>query len=409
MHTTNRKPRICLVAHNAFGALTGIPTGHIGGIERQQSSMARWLSRQGYEVSMVTWDEGQEQDVYAGVRIITTCKRNAGLRGVRFFHPRWTSLHQALRIADADIYHYNCGDLGLGQVVLWCQRHGKASIHSVANDPDCDPQLPHLKPLREKLLYRYGLRHANCITVQTHSQQKRLEEGFGISSQVVGTPNDSSLHPQNERCQKSGTSHTSHTFLDEPDEPLRVLWAGRFVEQKRFDWLLDIAERCPHLTFDVVGGANSDSGYASALMQRAQTLSNVVLHGKVPYVQMASFYQQADILFGTSRYEGFPNVFIEGWSYGLPVVSSFDPDDVISTYGLGSVAKDLDGLATALCRVAACPADRQRFSIAAQNYYGENLTIDAVMTRFESLFLKLTSEEQCHKLHTSQLNTAAQH
>jgi len=38
----NKNIRICIVAHNAYGALTGEDTGHIGGIERQTSLMAVW-------------------------------------------------------------------------------------------------------------------------------------------------------------------------------------------------------------------------------------------------------------------------------------------------------------------------------------------------------------------------------
>lgn len=35
---------ICLVAHFAYGALAGGEHGHIGGVERQTSLMAKWLA-----------------------------------------------------------------------------------------------------------------------------------------------------------------------------------------------------------------------------------------------------------------------------------------------------------------------------------------------------------------------------
>ena len=36
---------ICFVAHFAYGELASIDTGHIGGVERQTSQMAKWLAK----------------------------------------------------------------------------------------------------------------------------------------------------------------------------------------------------------------------------------------------------------------------------------------------------------------------------------------------------------------------------
>ena len=52
----DRRLSICLVAHNAAGAMFGGDQGHIGGVERQTSLMARWLAARGYGVSVLTWD-----------------------------------------------------------------------------------------------------------------------------------------------------------------------------------------------------------------------------------------------------------------------------------------------------------------------------------------------------------------
>ena len=153
----NTKPRICFVAQNAYGALAGVDTGHIGGIERQQSMMARWLANRGLQVSMVTWDEGQEDGIVLdGVSVFKMCREEAGIKGLRFLWPKWTSLCGAMRRADADIYYYNCGDLGLGQVVMWCRRYGRKCLYSVASNPDCDHDLPVLKELHDS--YKRKLR-----------------------------------------------------------------------------------------------------------------------------------------------------------------------------------------------------------------------------------------------------------
>ena len=53
-----KKPTLCIVAHNSYGALTSGSTGQIGGVEQQTVLMAKWFVGKGYEVSMITWDEG---------------------------------------------------------------------------------------------------------------------------------------------------------------------------------------------------------------------------------------------------------------------------------------------------------------------------------------------------------------
>ena len=106
----NKKPSICFVAHFAYGALTGGESGHVGGVERQTSLMAKWLAKRGYKVSMLTWDEGQKDGVEIdSVKVFKMCRKDDGIKGFRFFHPRWNSLNAAMERANADIYHQNCG------------------------------------------------------------------------------------------------------------------------------------------------------------------------------------------------------------------------------------------------------------------------------------------------------------
>ena len=57
------KPSICIVAHNAYGVLAGKEGAHVGGVEVQTPMLAKWLARNGYEVSMITWDEDYQDGV----------------------------------------------------------------------------------------------------------------------------------------------------------------------------------------------------------------------------------------------------------------------------------------------------------------------------------------------------------
>jgi glycosyltransferase involved in cell wall biosynthesis len=374
--TKDNKPSFCLVAHKAAGELFGGQQGYIGGVERQTSMLARWLAAQGYGVSMLTLGEGQggDEEVVDGVRVIKMCSMEAGLPGLRFFHPRWTSLNRAMRLADADLYYHNCAEYVTGQIALWCQCHQRKFVYSSASDLDCTPGLPGIKKWRVRTLYRYGLLHANRIVVQTRRQQQMLSDGYGRDSMVLPMP-----------C--PGPSPAEYqTPVPPGNSGWRILWVGRICPEKKPERLLELAILCPEMQVDVVGPAD-DSAYSKEICDRARTLPNVTLHGAIPRMRMPGFYQHASCLCCTSVLEGFPNTFLEAWSHGLPVVSTFDPDRLIEERQLGVAAQDVKGLVGGIKMLCESPERWLQASGRARQYYVENHRVDAVMPRFLEVFL----------------------
>lgn len=371
-----QRPVIGIVSHNAYGALTGGTHGHVGGVEWQTSLTARWLAARGYSVRLLTWDEGQPDGVEIdGVRVVKICRRNAGVPGVRFFHPRWSGLSRALHAAAADVYYHNCGEYVTGQVALWCRRRRLPFVYSVASNPDCDPRLPEMRKLRERVLYRYGLLHADEVIVQTRSQQEMLAHGFGRTSSVIPMP-----------C--PGPSDDEYV-PPAPPRPgtARVAWVGRIVPLKRLEWLLDLAVQLPVTAFDIVGAAEADTAYTRALRARAAQLPNVTLHGRIERARMPEVYRRANCLCCTSSHEGFPNTFLEAFSYGVPVVSTIDPDGLLVARGLGATATDVPGLLAELRALLGGAARWRATSQSARQYYRENHTVAVVLPRFEHAFL----------------------
>jgi len=370
----NRRPRLCFVSHYAYGALSGGYCGHIGGVEWQTSLMAKWFAGRGYPVSILTWDEGQEDGVEIdGVRVFKMCRKEAGIKGLRFFWPTWTSVVGAMKRADADIYYQNCGEYTTGQVALWCRRHNRRFVYSVASDPDCDARLPEMHRVHERALYRYGLRHADQVIVQTHQQQKMLYAGFRRDSVMIPMP-----------C--PGPSQEEYSRHDqERNGSQRVLWIGRICLVKRPDRLLDLAETCPDVRFDFVGPADGTE-YSRGICERAKALENVTVHGPAAREYVSHFYRQAAIVCCTSDFEGFPNTFLEAWSWGVPIVSTFDPDGLIAEKGLGRVGRDVAELAAGIRTLLDEPNQWRAASRPARLYYAENHAMDVAMVRFERVF-----------------------
>jgi glycosyltransferase involved in cell wall biosynthesis len=144
-----------------------------------------------------------------------------------------------------------------------------------------------------------------------------------------------------------------------------------------------VAAELRDVAFDVVGVVRDGSPRVSPLLDRAARLPNVTIHGVVPYAKMADYYRRCQVLCCTSAHEGFPNTFLEAWTLGIPVVSTFDPDGVIATHDLGSVARDQKELVDCLRRITRSPEVWREYSIRARKYCLENHAPDVCLPQLE--------------------------
>ena len=369
----NHKPRICVVAHAAYNLLSGrTDLQHIGGAEVQIVTLARALVDIGFPLSFVTWDHGQpDGEQQGGMSVFKSYDPAKGLPFLRFVHPRWTRLNAALSRADADFYLQPCADTVTGQVAIWCRRHRRRFAFVVMSDEDCMPGIPRLRTRRERYLSCYGREHADCIIAQTHHQERLLRK---VTSSQVAV-----VRP----C--GGSQDESRQMAEYTDRRPRILWLGRFSREKRIEWLLDLARICPEYDFDVLGGSNSGDSYAQDISREANGMPNVHLHGLVPHSKIGGYYSRAHALVLTSRYEGFPTVFLEAWSYGVPTVSTVDVDGIIAEARLGAVGATVPELARALQQLLGARDRWESCSRRAREYHREHHTPRATASAVAAL------------------------
>jgi glycosyltransferase involved in cell wall biosynthesis len=353
--------------------------------------MARWLASRGHDVSLLTWDEGQPDGlVIDGVRVLKMCGRNDGVPFLRFVTPRWTSLNASLARADADIYYQNCGEYVTGQVGLWCRLHRRAFVYSAASDADCDGDLPLMPERRVRAFYRLGVRLADRVIVQTGRQHRMFERGFGRDATVVPLP-----------CAPSPAARRSG--LDSGHHPT-IAWIGRICEVKRPDRFLEAAALLPEYRFLLVGPDDDRPEYTREIHKRAAALPNVVITGAATPEDVARLLDASACLCCTSDHEGFPNTFLEAWSHGRPIVSTWDPDDLIAVHGLGTVAeRSPAAVAAAIRHLLSSPDDWQRASRNASRYFDETHALDRVMPRFEQVFREAAVERGFRSSDRSQI------
>jgi glycosyltransferase involved in cell wall biosynthesis len=363
---------VCLINLKGLDYLTGSSVRRfIGGIERQLAVLAKLLAADGLRVACVVYDHDQGERIQSeNVDVYAAFAPNAGWPGLRFLHPRSTALWSTMRRVDARVYVQMGGGDETGRVALGCRllRRSADFVFFVASDGDCVPELPMIRHRRARVLYRHGLGRADRVIAQTSRQRELLEHHFKIRSVVARLP----IVPGSEAAPLARGRG-------------RVLWVGRFDPPKRVEMLIAAAERCPELRFDLAGNANAESDYQQALVGRAATLPNVYLHGRLGDAALWGLYRTASVLCCTSRIEGFPTTFLEAWSTGLPVVTTFDPDGVVAARGLGQVVTSLDELVAVLRTVAGSVRSRGAWSRNALRFFEERYSPQACLPRLREV------------------------
>jgi glycosyltransferase involved in cell wall biosynthesis len=342
--------RICFIGLFNLPVLAREYNQHgIGGEEVQHTLLAKALSARGLEVSMVVLDYGQkDSESWDGVTTYKTYTPAAGIPGLRFFHPRWTGTWSAMSRAGADVYYLSCAGFRVGLAAMFARCNRRKTIFRIASDTDCEPDrlLIDQNYRRDKLLYEFGLNHADAILAQSEHQRAAMQRNYHLDSSVAPMLVD---HPR--------------AVLEFDQRSMPVLWVSNIRQLKRPDTLLELAIELPNTMMHMVGGpiVGSTDLY-EAIKTRAAASQNVTFHGQIPYHDVNDYFSAARVFVNTSEVEGFPNSYLQSWARGTPVIAFFDPDGIIAREGLGVAVKDIEEMREA---VRSLVSDRERWNAAS--------------------------------------------
>jgi glycosyltransferase involved in cell wall biosynthesis len=172
----------------------------------------------------------------------------------------------------------------------------------------------------------------------------------------------------------------------------QVLWVGRLDEEKRLGLLLQVAERCPDIHFEIVGDGPQTAA-VEQLKQWAAQLPNVHMHGYIPHAGVLHLYSGASALVCTSTNEGFPNTFLEAWGQCVPVVTTFDPDGIVARNQLGVYAPDIESLTKGIQAICSDHALCERLGRNAGEYYRRYHTVESASIAYDRLFRGLIGQQ----------------
>jgi hypothetical protein len=295
--------------------------GVAGGAELQSVYIARALAVGGFRVRHVVASAGISR-TQEGVEVVEL-PAQYGVRGLS----RRRAIVDGLRESNARLYIQRPAGIETGFAGVFARSMRRKFVFSASSDADFMRDREQLKLLGGNLevrsanvQYRLGLRCANAIVVQTEHQARMAEQMLGRRPRVI--PNFSDLGDRG--------AGPRDMFL----------WIGAFAGVKDPLSFVSLAERVSSAQFVMV--AKERAGWhdlAADVRVRAARLPNLELLDPMPREELLVLYGRAIAVVSTSEYEGFSNVFLEGWARGVPALSlRVDPDGVIARHGLGVVA-----------------------------------------------------------------------
>ena len=289
----------------------------IGGAEVQMTMLATELAGRGLRVAHIVHPVENDPGLENPTLIQRPPWSGRGRRNV--LREAW-AVWSGLRRAKAASYIVR----GSGGYVIvaaaFCTLHRRPLVFSTSNDLDFDFERDDRRPLVLGI-YRRAIGLARRMVVQTEHQR--------------------------DLARTSGWEPTVIPSFGEPAErtngqPRHFLWANRLVDYKRPREFLELAEAVPEAKFLMIAVNTSETTpeLADHVRREAERLPNLELHPARPREELHEAMADAAAVVTTSRVEGMPNMFLEAWARGIPVLSlNVDPDDRITRDGAGIFAE----------------------------------------------------------------------
>ncbi len=367
--------RLCIVEPFAYPVLANRDVGFAGGAEIQLVLCARALRDAGYRVSMIVGDYGQPAtEVHDGIEAHRCRLRylNAGARR-SFPADSWELLATLRRIGAPLVLTANPQSL-LATLALHRWRSGSKLVKVVVSTSDVEV----VSGALGSRLYRMGLKGVDQAAFQTEEQAVKGRRNFGMRGRVIPTFLPSASAPAG----------------DAPRD-IDVLWVGGCDANKRPELLLDLAEALPAARFVMISTPRGDLRRYEQVRGRAAALPNVEHLGFVleedssqPFWnQLMPYHRRARLLVSTSRLEGFPNVFLEAWSAGAPVVSlNVDPDGIIQRHALGCRSGTMEQLTADVAGLLDAETRREELAANGRAYVARTHATEVVVRKYLDMF-----------------------
>ena len=347
-----------------------------GGEERVMADKMNYLAEHGYEITLLTYEQGEHKLSYP----LHPTIKHYDLR-TRFFVITNESLGKK-------VYHLIAlrkkfinrlcskimevrADLLISTIVplknisllinvkkktgirIWLESHlaFKATIRAT------DFNKNSFKYYIAKLYDRWNLQavqHCDCLIALTNGDAENWKK---YSHQVIVIPNP--------------ITHIPHE-LSLPKSPHRIIAVGRLHAQKGFDLLIQafslIANSIPDWYIDIYGHGIEEQ-HLKELIHSKNLGNRIFLKGVTDHI--FEEYQKSQFFVLSSRYEGWGLVLLEAMACGIPCVSfrcDYGPEDIIKDKVDGILVEDgnIQEMADKILWTATHPKERNEMGKVAR-------------------------------------------
>jgi glycosyltransferase involved in cell wall biosynthesis len=288
-------------------------------------------------------------------------------------------LYRALKQIRPHIIYQNCGSAHTGIAALYAKNFGAKLIHQICNDNTLKSYhglrfRTKAKSAIEQIFLDFGMRNADVIVGQSERQNTLLRKRYFRKCDVI-------IH--------LGHPLPKRKINKAPDTV--ILWISNFKYHQKQPYLfIELAKRFRNnkdVSFVMIGGSIGRENEFQNLLEKIKTVPNLSYLGPLHQDEVNLHLRRGHVLVNTSRYEGFPNTFVQAWLREVPVVSlNIDPDEILVGEKIGFHSKTFDKLVCDVSNLVENLALREEMGKKARCYAEKNHTIDGMVDKLISVF-----------------------
>jgi len=294
-----------------------------GGAEKQLALIANALSEGGHSVYFVV--PGEAKSSHSKISIRSGWVEKKGSPGIRHFTYRMPNLLNILISIRADVYYTRGSSIFVPTVVKAASKIDSISLIGLAHIADLvfskwkerHPNLSifqyFLQYLKFQYFLQFGVKRAMYCAVQNLEQKQQL--------QTLGVQNIELLNIFQSTNVK-GKFKTSNKKYD-------LIWVGSVNSRKGAHKLPELISLIPTLSICIIG--EQTGAESKKIISKCLQYENVHYLGRLLNKNVLLNLDRTKIHINTADSEGFPNVFLEAWALGIPVVSlKANPNNLLS-------------------------------------------------------------------------------
>lgn len=330
-----------LILHRSFAL--------VGGAERVITDKANYLAKDGHQLMLVSYEQGQHPLPYElhpsvkykdlDCRFFTLSKYSAPMHLYHFFR---------LKKRFSENLHSVVLDFNPDVVVL--ASDWQTLMGSVVEAVSPIPVIAEFHNTYDYVMRKVGVSEGWLKTKLTQYYYRQTIKNLGKCAQlVVLTESDARgwrQHFKNVTVIPNPVTQYPDVIGDIPKDPGRIIYVGRFNHEKRIDRLITafsmIADKFPIWHVDIFGDGNEKKNLLNQIKE-LKLEGRVVIHE--PTKNIYDEYKRSEMLVLCSEHEASPLVLVEAMACAVPCVSLDCPNgprEIIEDGETGLLANDGD-------------------------------------------------------------------